>query len=118
MNLKIYTTIFEPSWRIKFNLNLSEQSYIIAAEIRRTTRNTSICLAGGVALNCVATEILARSGIFDSVYVFPDSADSGLSVGLAFSGVRSAVTDNQWEEILANSTYPKFAPSKSVPKHT
>ena len=90
----------------------------LAAEIRNTTGKTSICLAGGVALNCVANEILARSGIFDSVYVFPDSADSGLSVGLAFSGVRSAVTDNQWEEILANSTYPKFAPSKSVPKHT
>ncbi len=119
-------SIFEPKdlyndFRAKLAYQIQselEQTILhLAAEIRKTTRKTSICLAGGVALNCVANEILARSGIFDSVYAFPDSADSGLSVGLAFSGVRSAVTDNQWEEILANFTYPKFAPSKSVPKH-
>lgn len=106
--------------KLAFNIQSELERTILhlATEIRRTTGKNSICLTGGVALNCVANEILANSGIFDSVYVFPDSADSGLSVGLAFSGVRSQVTDSQWNEVLANFTYPKFAPSRSVPRNT
>jgi predicted NodU family carbamoyl transferase len=45
-----------------------------------------------VALNCVANEIIASRNIFESIYEFPDSADSGLAVGLAFSAVRKELS--------------------------
>ncbi len=42
-----------------------------------------LCLAGGCALNCVMAGKVARSGMFDEVYVFPASGDDGCSVGAA-----------------------------------
>ncbi len=42
-----------------------------------------ICLSGGVALNVVMTGKIARSGIFEKVYVFPASGDDGASIGAA-----------------------------------
>jgi len=42
-----------------------------------------ICLAGGAALNVVMTGKIARSGIFEQVYIFPASGDDGASIGAA-----------------------------------
>jgi carbamoyltransferase len=44
----------------------------------------SVCLGGGVALNCSANGALRDSGITESMSVFPGSNDAGLSVGAAF----------------------------------
>ena len=87
----------------------------LAKEIRRTTGKLELCLSGGVALNCVANEILAESGIFNEIYVFPDSADSGLPVGLAFQGVRNVVNPDQWRQILNLRHFPKFSPDETIP---
>lgn len=43
----------------------------------------NLCLAGGVALNCVMNSTLLKSGIFDRVYVPPAAGDSGTSIGAA-----------------------------------
>ncbi len=43
----------------------------------------NLCLAGGVALNCVANGRLLRSGLFDDIYVFPAAGDAGGAVGAA-----------------------------------
>lgn len=48
----------------------------------RTTRN-SLCLSGGTMLNCVANGRIARSGLFENVFVAPASGDDGLSIGAA-----------------------------------
>lgn len=48
---------------------------------RYQTRN--LCLAGGVAMNCVVNQKLAESGDFDAVYVSPVSGDAGLALGAA-----------------------------------
>ncbi len=45
--------------------------------------NKNLCLAGGVALNCVANGRIVREGPFENVYVFPASGDAGGSVGAA-----------------------------------
>lgn len=87
----------------------------LAKEISRTTGKLKLCLSGGVALNCVANEFLAESGIFNEIYVFPDSGDSGLPVGLAFQGVRNAVNSDQWRQILNLHHYPKFSPDETIP---
>lgn len=90
----------------------------LATEIKRLTGKNKLCLSGGVALNCVANEVLVNSKIFESVYVFPDSADSGLSVGLVFSALKVLLEDHEWKEFLIKYKHPKFAPTDAVPKVT
>lgn len=43
----------------------------------------NICLAGGVALNCVANGKLQRSGYFDNVWIQPAAGDAGGALGAA-----------------------------------
>ena len=53
-------------------------------ELQRITGLRDLCLAGGVAFNCVANgKIFAQTG-FERVYVHPAAGDAGLSVGAAF----------------------------------
>ncbi|MET8544272.1 carbamoyltransferase C-terminal domain-containing protein [Kitasatospora sp. NPDC004799] len=56
------------------------------AHYRRQTGLTRLCLAGGVALNCVANGTLLRSGLFEDVYVQPASGDDGAALGAALVG--------------------------------
>ncbi len=43
----------------------------------------NICLAGGVALNCVANGKLERSGVFDNIWIQPAAGDAGGALGAA-----------------------------------
>ena len=45
----------------------------------------NLCLAGGVALNCVANGKIEREGGFDNVWIQPASGDAGGSLGAAFA---------------------------------
>lgn len=56
------------------------------AHLRRTTGERNLCLAGGVALNCSLNGKLARSGLFDRIYIHPAAHDAGASVGAALYG--------------------------------
>ncbi len=49
------------------------------------TRQKALCLAGGVAFNCVANAKVLESTPFERVYVQPAAGDAGLSVGAAFA---------------------------------
>ena len=51
--------------------------------IRNETGQKNLCLAGGVALNCVANGKLLRERIFDNVWIQPSSGDAGASLGAA-----------------------------------
>ncbi|HEV3380946.1 MAG TPA: carbamoyltransferase C-terminal domain-containing protein [Trebonia sp.] len=53
---------------------------------RDLTGCDTLCMAGGVALNCVANQRIADSGLFSSVWVFPAAADNGISFGAAYLG--------------------------------
>ncbi|MCW5906961.1 MAG: carbamoyltransferase [Chitinophagales bacterium] len=55
----------------------------MAGEAKRLTGSNNICMAGGVALNCVANGHLLRSGVFQNVFVQPASGDAGGAVGAA-----------------------------------
>lgn len=55
----------------------------MAAYARELTGCRNICLAGGVALNCVANGKLLRSGLFDGVFITPASGDAGGALGAA-----------------------------------
>jgi len=53
--------------------------------VYRETGQRNLCMAGGVALNCVANGRLLREGPFDSIWVQPAAGDAGGAVGAALS---------------------------------
>ena len=55
----------------------------MAKTAKKLTGAKNLCLAGGVALNCVANGKLIRSGIFDNVFITPASGDAGGALGAA-----------------------------------
>jgi carbamoyltransferase len=63
---------------------VTEDAVLKMAQTARTlTGSRRICLAGGVALNCVANGKLLRAGIFDEVFITPASGDAGGALGAA-----------------------------------
>jgi len=57
----------------------------LAKGIARETGERNLCLAGGVALNCVANGILLREKIFDNIWIQPAAGDAGGALGAALS---------------------------------
>ncbi|MFM8435983.1 MAG: carbamoyltransferase [Planctomycetia bacterium] len=57
----------------------------LARSIRATTGQRNLCLAGGVALNCVANGRLLREGLFDGIWVQPAAGDAGGALGAALA---------------------------------
>jgi carbamoyltransferase len=57
----------------------------MARSIRRETGLRQLCLAGGVALNCVANGKLVQDGQFDSIWIQPAAGDAGGAVGAAYA---------------------------------
>ena len=55
----------------------------MARHARKTTGEKRLCMAGGVALNCVANGRLLREGIFDDVWIQPAAGDAGGALGCA-----------------------------------
>ena len=58
----------------------------IANSLKAETGINKICLAGGVALNCVANGKLLKEKIFDDIWIQPASGDAGSSLGAALLG--------------------------------
>jgi carbamoyltransferase len=59
---------------------------LMAKEAKRLTGSDNICLAGGVALNCVANGKLQNAKIFKNVYIQPAAGDAGGALGAALVG--------------------------------
>jgi carbamoyltransferase len=57
----------------------------LAADIRKSTGQKNLCLAGGVALNCVANGKLLRKNIFENIWIQPAAGDAGGAVGAALA---------------------------------
>ncbi len=58
------------------------------------TGSKNLCMAGGVALNCVANGKILEAGIFDRIWIQPAAGDAGGALGAALS---------YWYEVLGNS---------------
>ena len=58
---------------------------LIAKNIAQETGQKNLCLAGGVALNCVANGRLVQEKIFDHVWIQPAAGDAGGALGAALS---------------------------------
>lgn len=55
----------------------------IGRHIRKETGQQFLCLAGGVALNCVANGRLLREGVFEDIWIQPAAGDAGAALGAA-----------------------------------
>lgn len=63
---------------------VTEEIMLSVAEfVRNTTGQSNLCLAGGVALNCVGNGRILREGSFDNVWIQPASGDAGGALGVA-----------------------------------
>lgn len=58
----------------------------LGRSIRSETGSRNLCLAGGVALNCVANGKLLREGIFENIWIQPAAGDAGGALGAALAG--------------------------------
>src|SRR5882757_4681369 len=58
---------------------------LLARHAREVTGLKNLCLAGGVALNCVANGILLREKIFDRMWIQPAAGDAGGALGAALA---------------------------------
>jgi carbamoyltransferase len=57
----------------------------LAKSLAAETGKKNLCLAGGVALNCVANGKLLREGYFDNIWIQPAAGDAGGALGAALS---------------------------------
>ena len=63
----------------------------IVRDLRRSTGVSNLCLAGGVALNCVANGRVLRESGFERVWIQPASGDAGGSLGAALAASHLAL---------------------------
>ena len=57
----------------------------IAAQAKKLFPSDNLCLAGGVALNCVANGKILRSGLYKNIFIQPASGDAGGALGVALA---------------------------------
>src|SRR5260221_13910900 len=60
-----------------------EIMFRMARHVRKQTGMKDLCLAGGVALNCVANGRILREGIFERIWIQPAAGDAGGALGAA-----------------------------------
>lgn len=65
----------------------------LAKHIRSVTEQKNLCLAGGVALNCVGNGKILRENIFENVWIQPAAGDAGGALGAALFA---------WHQVLDN----------------
>ena len=100
MTNKKFENLFGQKVRNPKNEKLTQFHMDIAASIQKVTEDimikiakslkeefniSNLCLAGGVALNCVANGKMLKEKIFDNIWVQPAAGDAGGSLGAALA---------------------------------
>ena len=67
---------------------------MMARHLKKETGLKNLCLAGGVALNCVANGRILREGPFENIWIQPAAGDAGGALGAALS---------VWDRYLGNN---------------
>src|SRR3989338_472159 len=95
----------------------------IAKQAKKLHPSENLCLAGGVALNCVANGKILRAGIFKNIFIQPASGDAGGSLGVAlaiwhriYNGARIPKTEHVfWGNAYTNEEIESYLKSQNVP---
>ena len=86
----------------------------LARAAKAMTGEARLCLAGGVALNCVANGELSRAGLFDEIWIQPAAGDAGCALGVALdqdvrrSGRRPQVKSGQLDCMRGSLLGPSY----------
>ena len=78
-----------PTYQVLFSWDLArsvqevteEVMLRMARHVHRVTGQRNLCLAGGVALNCVGNGKILRKGPFDAIWIQPAAGDAGGALG-------------------------------------
>ncbi len=104
----------------QFHMNIAASIQAVTEEIiLRLTRNIvkeykvkNLCMAGGVALNCVANGKILKNNIFDKIWVQPAAGDAGGSLGAAlaywYQELKNKRTVNPSDSMQGSYLGPKF----------
>jgi carbamoyltransferase len=91
---------------------LEEVELEMLRRLHKKTRSDALCLAGGVALNCVVNGKIFQETPFQKVYIQPAANDAGTSVGAAFL-VHNQVLGNERSFQMEHAYYgPEFSPDE------
>lgn len=74
----------------------------LAHAASRRTGERRLCMAGGVALNCVANGRIQREGPFDELFIQPAAGDDGTALGNALLG-SEMLTGRRTQWVFANA---------------
>ncbi|MBI2712871.1 MAG: carbamoyltransferase [Rhizobiales bacterium] len=99
------------AWRVQHD---AEEVLLARARwLRETTGARNLCLAGGVALNCVANGRIVREAGFDNVWIQPAAGDNGISIGCAYYG-RLALQKKPRSFVMKQATLGVAYPDEAV----
>lgn len=82
---------------------------LMAKYAKKITGQTNLCLAGGVALNCVANGKLNKSSLFENIYIQPAAGDAGGALGAALAanhiyfGQDRIINENGQSDMMDNA---------------
>lgn len=91
----------------------------LARSVRAETGMRNLCLAGGVALNCVANGKIFEQKIFDDIWIQPAAGDAGGSVGAALAayhdhfGQKRTVSAGALDEMQGAYLGPRFSQAEA-----
>src|SRR5262249_44492658 len=83
--------------------------------VQRETGMKKLCLAGGVALNCVANGLVLREGLFDDIWIQPAAGDAGGAVGIALAIWHRYLGNPRVSPEMQGAWMSSRAPSNGVP---
>ncbi|MFW2555396.1 carbamoyltransferase [Aliarcobacter butzleri] len=87
----------------------------LAKHAKEVTGSKNLCLAGGVALNCVANGKLLKENIFENIWIQPASGDAGGSLGGAYAiyyqelNQQRAIDSDVLDKMQGSYLGPKFS---------
>src|SRR5436853_6963909 len=88
----------------------------LARHAREITGSSNLCMAGGVALNCVANGLILREKIFERIWIQPAAGDAGGAVGAAlaawFSRTNTAREPQPHDSMQGALLGPEFSESE------
>ncbi len=81
--------------------------------LRETTGTRNLCMAGGVALNCVANGRIAREAGFENIWIQPAAGDDGIAIGCALYGYHE-ILGHPRTHVLEHAYFGRAYPEKVV----
>jgi carbamoyltransferase len=95
----------------------------MAHHLYRETGLTNLCLAGGVALNCVANGRLLKEGPFENIFIQPAAGDAGAALGVAGFAYHTLLKNNRnfkmrhpyWGPEFPNREIKMFLENEAIP---